>query len=312
MKVRTEDPAESGVPVMPPRSDPRGLGAAFTTSVVWGMTGVFVRLLPAVSPLYITALRLLVAIVAALPFVLLMPRARALLGQTARERHAWWLALHLVLYYVTAVAGYQLAPVAEVALFLSTSPLIALGIAVARGEAVRRAEAVGAVVALAGVAIVVAPGVMAGGAATSRLLGHALGLASAASAAIYTDAYRRYRVAGRAPDGLAVTLLAFVAGGAVLLAVTSATGGVSAAVFEGPAWGYLVALSLGCTLLPSLLTAYASQHLPAVVTTTFRLLIPVFAAVFAFVFLGERPSLLVLPGGALVLMGIAVMVRTRS
>lgn len=294
---------------VPQRVDSVGLAAAITTSVVWGMTGIFVRLLPAVSPLYITSLRFLVALVVALPFALLAPRLRGHLVAAVRGRAGWWLALHLVLYYATAVAAYQLAPVAEVALFLSTAPLFALGIGVLRGDAARRHEIQGALLALVGVAIVLAPGFTAQGGAEGRLLGDVLGLASALTAAIYSDAYRRYGAAGRAPNGLAVTVLAFTVGGGLLVAWSVATGAASAAVFEGPALAYLIALSLGSTLLPSLLTAYASQRLPAVLTTTIRLLIPVCAAVFALWFLHEPPSSTVIPGGVLVLGGIVWMVR---
>jgi len=45
--------------------------AAFTVAIMWGMAGVFIRLLPATSALSITAGRLLIALLATLPIFLL-------------------------------------------------------------------------------------------------------------------------------------------------------------------------------------------------------------------------------------------------
>ena len=83
---------------------------------------------------------------------------RRALGVVAKQASAYALASLLVGYYLLATAAFQLAPVAEVAVLLSTSPVFVLSIRRLRGEPVRRRQAAGALLALSGIAIVVAPG----------------------------------------------------------------------------------------------------------------------------------------------------------
>ena len=69
-------------------------------------------------------------------------------------------------------------------------------------------------------------------------------------------------------------------------------------------------LAVLCTAIPSF--AFASERLPSVVTATISLLIPLFAAAFAFVILGERISSTVIPGSVLVLAGIVLILRHNN
>ncbi|WP_275096238.1 EamA family transporter [Sedimenticola hydrogenitrophicus] len=52
-----------------------------------------------------------------------------------------------------------------------------------------------------------------------------------------------------------------------------------------------------------------SKRLHPLVTTTIRLSTPVFAAVFALVFLDEPPSRWTMPGGAMILAGIYLTIK---
>ena len=53
--------------------------------------------------------------------------------------------------------------------------------------------------------------------------------------------------------------------------------------------------------------AYASKHLPPLVTATISLLIPVFAALFAALFLDQHLPLSMLPGSLVLLAGVALV-----
>ena len=90
-------------------------------------------------------------------------------------------------------------------------------------------------------------------------------------------------------------------------------GAVAVALGPGGAWprpltvrdaAVFAALGAVSTAVPTVAFSVASRKLPAVLATTFALLTPVFAAAFAALVLGERPSPWLLPGGALVLGGV--------
>lgn len=100
--------------------------AAGLTAMMWGLTGIFVRLLPPVSPLAVTTGRLLVALIVALPILAVSDINRLNLKVALKNPVAYALASLLGAYYFLATAAFQLAPVAEVALLLSTTPLFVL------------------------------------------------------------------------------------------------------------------------------------------------------------------------------------------
>ena len=97
------------------------------------------------------------------------------------------------------------------------------------------------------------------------------------------------------------------------LAATAAIAGlagplVEAQHFEGGArlWLGLVYLALFATLLAFGVQTWAQQKLPAVRVALLSSLEPVFAALWAALFLGERLNVRELSGGALIVLGVAV------
>jgi multidrug efflux pump subunit AcrB len=71
----------------------------------------------------------------------------------------------------------------------------------------------------------------------------------------------------------------------------------------------LLGLGVLCTAIPSLGFAIVSKRLPSTVTAATSLLIPLFAGVFAYVFLGEKLSSTIVPGGLFVLAGLVMNLR---
>ncbi|MHB1175997.1 MAG: DMT family transporter [Sulfuriferula sp.] len=285
--------------------------AAGVTSLMWGLTGVLVRLLPSLPALTVTAGRLLIALILVLPALGLLrgsrQRFRSLLGRPM----AYVFALLLAGYYLLATAAFQMAPVAEVALLLSTSPLFVLLFRRMRGDIPARAEIIGAGLSVAGIGLLLIPKIsFAGEAPMQHLLGSVLAMSAAGLTALYAYLYRILAVRDSAPDTVGVSVLTFAMGSAILLLMVG--------LMPSPAGletltGRSVLLFLGlgtlCTAVPSIGYAFASKRLPAVVTATISLFIPLFAGIFAFVILGERLSPLFFPSGALVLGGIAMILR---
>jgi drug/metabolite transporter (DMT)-like permease len=139
-------------------------------------------------------------------------------------------------------------------------------------------------VALPGVALVV------GGTPTGMHLGLAVGLLSALLVAIFGSLNKRYVEHG---SPLLVTGVELAAGTAFLTLVALAWQGEApwlAAPGARDAW-LLVALSLGCTLLPFALALRALRHTSAFTAQLAVSLEPVYAIVLAIVLLGEQRQL---------------------
>jgi drug/metabolite transporter, DME family len=288
-----------------------GLICAAVTFLTWGMVGIWVRLLH-IPSLFIVGVRMSIAFFCLLPFVLLSPERRAHLPRTLRMPSAWILAGAMIAYYALAVAAFQYGTVAEVALFVGISPAFILVTRIARRQPISRRETIGAMIAIVGVIIVLGPKLSFNSPDTKlRILGDVLALASASMSALYAGTFRAIHESGNeAPDTICVAVLASAIGGSVLTVTMSllhpgiwemASGARSAAI--------LLVLGVVSTAVPSVTYAIASRKLPAILSTTSQLMIPVVSTIAAAFILHELPPLWVYLGGVLILYGIIHMFR---
>jgi len=284
---------------------------AAVTSLTWGLTGVFVRLLPSISPLTVTAGRFVIALAAALPLLVLCRDTRLGFKSALGRPVAYVLALLLVGYYLLATAAFQMAPVAEVALLLSTLPLFVIVIRGLRGERSTRTEISGALLAAGGIALILVPKMsFAGDRATPHLYGNMIAMGAAALTAVYAYTYRILAERGRAPETGSIALLTFAIGGAILVGAVSLTPAPSGlASLDSGALRVFLGLGLLSTAVPTLGFALASRRLPAMITATISLFIPLFGGLFAYLILGEGLSRMFLAGCVSVLLGVAMIVR---
>ena len=294
------------------KTDPYGVGAGILTTIMWGLAGIFVRLLPPFSPFIVTAGRLLFALAIALPLVWMFRRDRVSFKGCLYNKHAWRLSLLLAGYYFLATTAFQLSSVAEVALLLSTSPLFVLMYRRLSGESIRFAEHAGAIMAVGGIGLVMLPSLDAGhGISPARLAGDGLSLLAAAFVGRYATLYRGLNADHAAPDPTGVGVMTFAVGGIAVAIGAFITG----AHMETPLWDARVLLLFAgfgilSTALPTVSYAIASRRLPPLTTTTIALLMPLFATLFAFLILKEAPSPLLLPGSLLVLGGLVIILRS--
>ncbi|HWR35257.1 MAG TPA: DMT family transporter [Clostridia bacterium] len=291
----------------------KAIALAFGTALTWGLAGVWVRLLGGLSGVFITGLRLAIALVALAPVLWL--RRRKLNRADLRRKSTYVLAALLVSYYLIAVIAFLFTSIAEVALLIAVSPLLVLGVNLLRGIRVTGREKFGALCALIGVALVLGPKLAPGSFDQRRLIGDLLALASAGCSAAFASAYARVHKPGEtSSDPFMVTVVALALGSATLLSASALLAPQDFVHLRSP--GYLIpALGLGIitTAFPSIAYATAAKRLPAVLTTTIQLLIPIVSTVAAAIVLREMPSGWLLPGGVLVLFGIFTLVRsTRS
>ncbi|WP_197495737.1 DMT family transporter [Acidihalobacter yilgarnensis] len=298
MTVRTSDTLDRDI-------DRRGVMGAVVTSMSWAATGVWVNLAPALSPLALVAWRLLLA--AAL-FWLLFPRVRRGFGL-----QAWGLGAMLVAYYLAAVFAFQHAPVGEVALCIGCAPLFVLLYQALIGRWPTWREIVAVALTLAGLVVMVWPGLLGTGVARmwSGLL---VALVAAALTAAYATLHRRLALRQRAPSGAEIGRTAFAPLGAALLAVAWLHG-PSVRVLPLEILPVIAVIGLGIvsTALPTVAVAVASSRLPAFLNTLIRLTTPLFATGFGWAFLAQQPTAWTVAGGALILSGLFVQgVRARE
>lgn len=306
------------------RLDPVGLAAAGVTALAWGLVGTLVREIPTLTPRELVAGRLAFALAASVP-ACLAARGRDAIGSAVRIPTAWALGALLSMYFLVAVNAFRLAPVAEVALLVATSPVCALGLRRLAGERAEAHEQQGAMLALLGVAMTLVPALRAGRGTPglvqhplAHAIGDALALTAAILAAIYALTFRRAErravVDGSAmPVPFGVAVLTFVLGCAVLALHAALTGVpyVPAAALDARGWALLALLGVACTFVPTVAFATASRRLPPVLASASLLLVPVVSAAAAAVVLGEVPSAWLLPGGVLVGVGILRLLGVR-
>lgn len=220
---------------------------------------------------------------------------------------AWLLAFVMVAYYLAAVTTFTLTTVAEGTLLVNSTPLFALGIRLARRAPVTRREMAGALIAFGGLCVILVPDVLGGTSGEGRLYGAGLALIAALMGALYSLIFAgTSEEEGAQPRPGIVTVLTFGVGLLLALPMMPSAGEMQANA------GALLGLGLLVTALPTLLYSVASSRLPAVLVTTFRLLTPVVGTILAVLVWDEVLSVWFWIGGALVLVGLFVLVRPEA
>jgi drug/metabolite transporter (DMT)-like permease len=207
-----------------------------------------------------------------------------------------------------------MAPIAEVALLVGTSPVFVFIFRLIKKDIPSRREVIGAFSAILGIAIIMGPNIsFDGNMSWQRLTGDILGILAATTAASYATIYRGLNDRSVAPDTLSVSLLTFLLGSlivSVLVALISTPSHIER--INGDDLMMLIGLGVICTALTTYGFAIASKELPSVVTSTVMLATPCFAGLFAYLLVDETLSPLFIPGGLLVLGGIALIVTTSG
>lgn len=290
--------------------DHQALAAAAITAVTWGLTGIFIRLLPSHSQLVITAGRLAIALAVSVAILGLSAELRAGLRAVWRRPLAYALAALLTAYYLLATAAFQMAPVAEVALLLSTPTLFVLGFRTLRKDLPTHWEIAGALIALGGIATIMAPRLQTSAAHGPHLAGDALALCAAVLTASYAFLSRIQTEKGNPLDSGGISVLTFLIGSVPLGILAAMQSGESAWTWPKDIVEWLPWLGLGVlsTAIPTLGYAWASRRLPATASATISLFIPLFAGFFAWLILDDALSPLFVAGCSMVLGGVAMIV----
>ena len=277
---------------------------------------LFIRFAQAdgVPSLAIAAVRLTLSTLVLLPFAITRHGAaiRALPGR------AWLLislsGFFLALHFATWITSLEYTTVTNSAVFVSASPIfVALISALVLRERIGWQAWLGLLVAIAGSAIIAlgdscaAPGgcsSLTGG----SLLGDGLALAGAAAVAVYLVIGRRLR---QSLDLTPYITLTYGAAAITLLLICLVT---ATSPFGYPPFSYVWLLLLA--LVPQTIghTSFnwALKHLPATFVSVVTLGEPILSTILALLILGEAPTPIKAAGGAVVLLGIWMVVNQAS
>jgi len=165
---------------------------------------------------------------------------------------------------------------------------------------------IGVVLAVGGAAII-GFGDLGGGSAP--LLGDALALLGAASAAGYLLLGRQVQLSGIGLDAYAGVAYAFAA---AVLVPLPALFGLGYLDYGLPSFGWIALLALVPQLVGHNGINYAMRHLDPTLVATTTLLEPVGASLLAFAIFGEAPSSLTLVGASILLLGVVFTVRSTE
>jgi drug/metabolite transporter (DMT)-like permease len=305
-----------------PKLNSLGLMAALLAAATWGLVGVFIRWLPGWSSFAVLAGRFFVATAAMLPLLLLVPSIRADFTRSLRTPPIWWLSLPAIGSAFLGTTSFQMAPVGEVTLLFTTSPLFIIAYKYVMRLGIERSEGWGILLATTGVIFILLPQ-FSGDRAASALLnratswqtivGYLLALGAAGLVALYTVWFNKFTRQEIVPKTLNIVFMTCLLGGilslvcAILFAKISFETGIDRQhIFV------LLGLGILSTALPFFCYTVAAQRLPIVLTTAILLLEPMFAVLFASIALQEIPSLWFGIGSILVFWGLLSIARSAN
>ncbi|MGH3088527.1 MAG: DMT family transporter [Rubrobacteraceae bacterium] len=201
------------------------------------------------------------------------------------------------------VSSLDYTSVAASVVLVTSSPIfVAILAHVFLGERTSPVSFVGILVALAGTVVIASDDAV----GSAALLGNMLALAGAATFAVYVLTGRFSRTGG--VGFLGYSIVAYSAGALTLLPV-GLLSGAQMWGYSGEAWFWLVMLTLGPQILGHTVLNWALGYLDAAVISGAVLAEPVVSSILAWLILSETPGAPTIAGGAVVLLGLFLLLR---
>ncbi len=284
--------------------------AAVLMLVTWALPGVFVRQLPELALLELSAWRLIPTI---FPFVIILflsRRFRIAVTGVIWDPVVLFASLCMTAYFTISNLAFSYAPIAVVALLISLAPVWVMLFEKISGKKQSIRELLGVSLAFSGLLICLFPGLI-GADRQIAPTGVAGGLICSLLSASFV-LISRYRNNGDSYRPMAATFFVFIFGFPLLLLsqIIEAPYGLQNLKVSGQL--NLLALGIISTAVPTLCYAFIGSRMPASATALMNLLVPPAAAIAAWQLLGETLSPFVLLGGAISLSGLLLVVTRRS
>ncbi|MEJ3743224.1 DMT family transporter [Actinomycetes bacterium KLBMP 9797] len=234
------------------------------------------------------------------------PELRALVCGD-RRREGWYsllAGLALAVHFGTWMPSAQLTSVATATALVCTQPVWQGLIVTAQGRRLPAATWLGIGVAVLGAVLATGADI---GVSGKAILGDLLAIVGAVAVAAYTA------LGERARTGLSTTTYTLVcyATCALGLLVACLIGGVPVVGFDAATWLVALGLLIGPQLLGHSMLNYALHKVSATTVSMLVLLEVPGSALIAWAWLGQLPRLAALPGLALLVIGVAIVILAR-
>lgn len=201
------------------------------------------------------------------------------------------------------ISSLDYTSVAASVVLVCTQPVfVAIFAYLVVGERTSALSFVGILIAIAGVVAIASDGSV--GSAT--LFGNALALLGAIAVAVYVLVGRSLRTSGM---GVLPYSIVVYASAAVTLVPAMSYEGVALWGYSGETWFWLWMLTLGPQILGHTVLNWALRYVEASVVSGTILAEPIVSALLAWLVLSEKPGLATLLGGAIVLLGLFLLLR---
>lgn len=280
--------------------------AAAATGFQVGAAAVATRFVIGESdPAALALLRYLIAFCCLAPVVFYVSRQRieprhwlpiSLLGMAQFGLLVWLFNIGLI--HITAALG---------ALIFSTAPLLTLVFAVAaRQEVFTRAKVIGILLSLAGVAVAMSEGVLAGAWQSDTFWGGLAVFGSALTAAACNVLYQPYLARYQALPVALLSIFAAVCCLTLWVALAGSWEGLSG--FSSPGWGAVVFIGVS-SAVGFWLWTWALKHALASRAAIFLTLSPFVAMTLGYLLLGEAVTLAFFAGLTMVAAGLVLALR---
>ncbi len=211
----------------------------------------------------------------------------------------------LALHFGTWIPSLDFTSVASSTALVATQPIWAALIARGQGHVIPRTAWLGIAIALLGVLVLTGVDVSL---SARALWGDVLALAGGVFAAAYVSAGA---VARRTISTTAYTLICYASCALLLLAVCL-LGRQQLTGYDADTWAKIVALTVGAQLLGhSVFNVVLKTTSPTVLSLAILFEMPG-AAIIAAIWLGQTPPWGVIPAAALLLAGVAIVVRSQG
>jgi drug/metabolite transporter (DMT)-like permease len=204
------------------------------------------------------------------------------------------------------ISSLDYTSVAASVVLVSTQPVFVAVLAyLLFGESTTPLSFLGILIALAGTAVIAFDKTI----GSAAFFGNVLALIGAVTVAVYVLIGRSSRTGG--VGVLPYSIVVYSAAAATLLPVALILD-VRLWGYSGETWFWLAAITAGPQLLGHTVFNWALRYVEASVISGTILTEPVVAALLAWLVLSERPDLLTLVGGAVVLAGLYFLLKGRS
>jgi drug/metabolite transporter (DMT)-like permease len=209
--------------------------------------------------------------------------------------------LALAAHFGTWMPSVQLGSVATAAALVATQPVWQGVIAAAQGRPPSWAGWLGIALAVAGAAWATGADF---GVSHQAVLSDILALIGGMAGAVYTA------LGERARTQLSTTTYTWICYGtcAVVLLVVCLAAGIEITGYPATTWAAILAIVVGAQLLGHSMMNYALHHISATTISVVALIEVPGAALLAWAWLGQEPRLVALPGLAMILLGVVVVV----